>query len=239
MNINKDIVEELNYKALFDAAFPELPEAERYNDTIAGLAIGAYERSVLADQAPFQEWLDGDKNALTDEQKQGAILFFGKANCVQCHTGPALSSMEFYALGMHDLQGDGVLQTVAQDFFTSAEGRGGFTGKAEDLYKFKVPQLYNLKDSPFYGHGGSFTSVKDVITYKNNGIIENPVVPQDNIHPGFKPKGLSDEEINLISNFIENSLYDPNLDRYSPTTLPSGNCFPNSDEQSIIDLGCN
>jgi cytochrome c peroxidase len=239
MKVTKEIVEELGYKELFDQAFSDYPESHRYNDTIAGLAIGAYERSVLADEAPFQKWLDGDNGALTEEQKKGAILFFGKAKCVSCHTGPALNSMEFYALGMHDLKGDGVLQTVAQDFFTSAEGRGGFTGKEEDLYKFKVPQLYNLKDSPFYGHGGSFTSIKDVIIYKNEAVTENPVVPAENIYPGFQPKGLTSEEINQIADFIENSLYDPNLERYNPTTLPSGNCFPNSDAQSIIDLGCN
>ncbi|WP_235295070.1 cytochrome-c peroxidase [Portibacter lacus] len=238
MHVSKELIENLGYKELFDEAFPDIDPKNRYNDTITGLAIAAYERVVLADQAPFQSWLKGDQNAMTEDQKKGAILFFGKANCVKCHTGPALNTMEFYALGMHDLKGDDVAQTVAQDFFTSAEGRGGFTGKTEDLYKFKVPQLYNLKDSPFYGHGGSFESIKDIITYKNNGIVENPVVPKEHIYPGFQPKGLTTDEINLIADFIEESLHDPNLMRYSPENLPSGNCFPNSDEQSMIDLGC-
>ena len=49
---------------------------------------------------------------------------------------------------------------------------------------------------------------------------------------------LSDEEIEDLVNFIENGLYDPDLFRYVPDVLPSGNCFPNADILSQIDQGC-
>jgi cytochrome c peroxidase len=52
-----------------------------------------------------------------------------------------------------------------------------FTGRADDEYKFKTPQLYNLIDTPFYGHGGSFATVRDVVEYKNAGDPQNAVVP--------------------------------------------------------------
>lgn len=237
--VNKTFVEEYpTYKTLFDQAFPEYPESQRYNDTIAGLAIAAFERTTLANQAPFQKWLDGDESAMSEIEKKGAILFFDKAQCVNCHTGPALNEEAFYAIGMKDLVGEGVTNTVGQDFFTSNEGRGGFTGNQEDLYKFKVPQLYNLTDSPFYGHGGSFTSVRDVIEYKNLAIPENELVPSDRISGRFSPLNLTEEEIDQLTAFLEKSLYDPNLMRYVPDEVPSGNCFPNADEQSIMDLGC-
>ncbi|WP_235296309.1 cytochrome-c peroxidase [Portibacter marinus] len=239
LKVTEWIVEELGYKEHFDTAFPDIPAEERYNDTIAGLAIAAYERIVLADEAPFQLWLDGDADAMTEQEKKGAILFFGKANCVQCHTGPSLSTTEFYALGMKDFSGEHISPTIAQDFFTSAQGRGGFTGDDNDLYKFKVPQLYNLTDSPFYGHGGSFTSIEDVINYKNEAIAENPAVPSEKLYSGFVPKNLTDEEVDQITAFVENALYDPNLERYVPESLPSGLCFPNNDEQSRMDLDCN
>ncbi len=237
--ITKGFVEKYpSYKMLFDRAFPDLPEAKRYNDTIAGLAIAAFERTMLANQAPFQKWLNGDEGAMSDTEKRGAILFFDKAKCVSCHTGPALNEEAFYAIGMKDLVGEGVTNTVGQDFFTSAEGRGGFTGKSEDLYKFKVPQLYNLTDSPFYGHGGSFTTVKEVVEYKNAAIPENNIVPSNQLSGRFRSLNLTDEEIDQLTAFLEKSLYDSSLIRYVPDQLPSENCFPNADEQSKIDLGC-
>ena len=53
---------------------------------------------------------------------------------------------------------------------------------------------------------------------------------------GFTPE--TEEEINDLVAFIENSLRDPNLIRYVPDTVNSGNCIPNSDNQSNLDLGC-
>ena len=64
-----------------------------------------FERTVRANQAPFQRWLRGDRKAMSIEEKEGALLFFGKAQCDACHSGPALNSMTFHALGMADLEG--------------------------------------------------------------------------------------------------------------------------------------
>ncbi|MCP4439525.1 MAG: cytochrome-c peroxidase [Aureispira sp.] len=227
------------YKALFDAAFAHLPTEQRYTRETAGLAIAAYERTLLANQSPFQQWLNGDLNAMTQEEKEGAILFFGKAECAQCHTGPALSSMEFYALGCKDLVGNGFYGLTTQNKADAAKGRGGFTGDATDMYKFKVSQLYNLLNSPFYGHGASFGSVQEILIYKNQAVSENATVPNTQLASEFKPLGLSTDEITAISKFIETSLLDRNLNRYVPNSLPSGNCIINADGQSKIDLGCN
>lgn len=237
MAIKNSIAEMSNdYQTLFDAAFPDVSTAEKFTNETAGLAIAAYERTLLANEAPFQEWLKGNTNALTDAQKRGAVLFFGKANCNSCHTGAALSSMEFHALGMEDLQGFGVYGNGPTE--ADKQGRGGFTKRPEDMYKFKVPQLYNLKDSPFYGHGGTFTSVEEVVRYKNEAIPSQTNVPQSQLAAEFVPLGLNEQEIRDISDFIENGLHDPNLQRYVPESLPSGNCFPNNDAVSKSDLGC-
>lgn len=226
------------YIAMFDAAFPSDPEADRYSRKNAGLAIAAYERILLSNEAPFQKWLGGDMTAMSDVEKRGAVLFFGKAGCNNCHTGPALNSMAFYGLGMDDLDASG--QPYAGAIPDAARlGRGGFTGVADDNFKFKVPQLYNLKDSPFYGHGASFTSVEDVVRYKNAGVAQNADVPSTQLASDFQPIGLTEDEILEITAFLETSLYDASLSRFNPTALPSGNCFPNNDEQSRIDLGCN
>ncbi len=227
------------YKSLFTLAFPDLPQEERISKNTAGLAIAAYERTILANQAPFQRWLKGEKKAMTADEKAGAKLFFGKAKCGGCHTGPALNSTAFYALGMSDLQNgiSGVINIKPGN--TESKGRGGFTGIDSDLYRFKVPQIYNLKDVKFFGHGSSFTSLTDVIKYKNNAVSQNPNVAVSRLPKKFAPLKLTDDEIGEIVNFIENALYDPSLKRYVPFSVPSGNCIPDNDTQAKFDRGCN
>ena len=234
--IDEDFIKNSSYKVLFDVAFPNDTEDNRYTKLNAALAVAAYERTVLSNEAPFQMWLNGDDFAMSDDELQGARLFFDKGQCYTCHSGPGLNGMEFHALGMNDLAGENVLTVVDE---ATKKGRGGFTGNSEDDYKFKTPQLYNLKDVDFYGHGGSFTSVREVISYKNEAAHENSDVSSNKLSSLFQPLNLTDEEVDLITLFVENSLYDPNLKRYQPNTLPSGNCFPNADSQSSIDMGCN
>ena len=117
-------------------------------------------------------------------------------------------------------------------------GRGGFTQREEDDYTFKTPQLYNLVDSPFYGHGASFTTVRQVVEYKNAGASENPFVPAGRLSTYFRPLGLSDHEIDDLVHFLEQGLYDPHLMRYVPSSLPSGNCTPVNDPEAQFELGC-
>ncbi len=237
--INERIVDTLGYKTLFDQAFPDVPVSERYTPLYAGLAIAAYERTLLANQAPFQLWLRGQRSAMSDQEKRGAILFFGDAGCYTCHNGPSLANMEFHAIGMKDLY-EHPQPTYGADASMPANlGRGGFTGRTEDMYKFKVPQLYNLADSPFYGHGASFTSLRDVVAYKNEAVAENPNVPTSQLAEAFKPLNLTPQEIDDITAFLETALRDPNLQRYEPQHILSGQCFPNNDPQSRQDLGCN
>ena len=224
------------YKQLFDEAFPNVDEAQRYTKLNGALAIAAYERTLLANEAPFQNWLKGNRDAMTSDEKKGALLFFDKAQCFQCHSGPALNDMNFYALGMNDLQGPEITTVVNEP---TKRGRGGFTGDPEDDYKFKTPQLYNLKELQFFGHGGTFETLKSVIDYKNAAVPQNTIVPQSQLSKHFKPLNLTETEIELLVLFIEESLYDNNLQRFVPLDLPSGNCFPNADAQSVLDLGCN
>jgi len=58
------------------------------------------------------------------------------------------------------------------------------------------------------------------------------------VDPFFVPLNLTEDEIDDITTFLEKGLYDANLTRHVPTSVPSGSCFPNNDLQSRIDLGC-
>ncbi len=234
--VNESSVSALGYMEMFDQAFPDINEEERYSNETAGLAIAAYERTVLANKSPFQQWLRGNEQAMSDDQKEGALLFFSKAACNDCHNGASLASMEFHAIGLKDFNPDQVVNVESND--PANKGRSSFTKNSDDDYKFKVPQLYNLKDSPFYGHGASFTSIRDLILYKNQAISENERVTKSTLSEYFKPLDLNEEEVNQLTDFVENGLYDPSLSRYTPRALPSGMCFPNNDWMSRGELGC-
>jgi cytochrome c peroxidase len=226
------------YRVLFARAFPNDDDDERINQENAGLAMAAFERTLLANRAPFQRFLRGEHDVLSAAALRGAILFFGRARCVGCHDGPALDTPAFYALGLGDLQGASVAGYDPSK--PEHRGRGGFTGNPADDFKFKVPQLYNLVDSPFFGHGGTLQSIHDVVDYKNRAQPENPAVPATQLASEFVPLGLSDDDVFDLTAFIADGLYDPDLRRYepSPSELPSGLCVPVDDPTARAQLGC-
>jgi cytochrome c peroxidase len=238
MVVNKDVITDLGYLPYFESAFSDFPEEERYSEVTASFAIAAYLRTLITNKAPFQDYLKGNRTALTEQEKRGAMLFFGDAKCATCHSSPSLNSMTFYSVGVKDLYqcGVNVFNTSADD--TRNLGRGGFTEDPEDMHKFKVPQLYNLKDTPFYFHGSSKTTLREVVEYFNDAVPENVNVPASQIPQIFSPLGMSESDIDDLVSFLENGLHDPDLDRYAPDYILSGNCFPNNDPQSRIDLGC-
>lgn len=242
MKVSGDSIIQTNdtYISMFSEAFPNGSE-----DVLEDVskAIAAYERTVLANQSPFQRWLAGDEDAMTEQELRGGAVFFGEANCSACHTGPALSSRVnapaneiFFAIGFADFADDDPQITGTVDEATS-KGRGGFTKRSEDDYKFKIPTLYNLKDTQVFGHGGSFSSVREVVEYKNAAVSQKDL-PASTLDYRFVPLGLSDKDIDDLVVFLENALHDPNLKRYVPDTLPSGKCVTVADEQSKIDMGC-
>ena len=234
LEINDRVLDDHGYRELFDRAFSNIPESLRYTRQNASFAMGAFLRTILTNQAPFQVYLKGNHDALTSNQKEGAKLFFGKAGCTSCHRSTSFSNMEFYAIGTADMHTIGGLNTDEND--PRNLGRALFTGKTEDAYKFKVPQLYNLKDYATYFHGSSKKSVSEVLDFKIKAQSENPNVKNEVV--ALRPLQLSPEEKQQLIDFLENALYDDNMTRYKPVSVPSGYCSPNNDRQSREDMGC-
>ena len=237
MEITDEVLDEYGYRSFFDAAFNDDPIEKRYSNENAAFAMSAYLRTLLSNQAPFQEYLKGNKNAMSEQEKRGALAFFADAKCYLCHKDKNLGANEFYAVGVKDLYQTG------QAFDTSADdirnlGRGEYSGRIADNHKFKIPQLYNVGDFPFYFHGSSKTTLKEVVEYFNDGIPENPNVPVEQIARQFKPLNLTKEQVLDLTAFLETGLRDPNLQRYVPEEVLSGFCFPNNDVFSQIELGC-
>lgn len=236
LNIDEYVLDTLGYRYHFDQAFGDWPRNARYGRVATSFALSAYLRTLLPNEAPWQQWLRGDHDALRENEKRGALLFFGKAGCYRCHNGPALNSNTFHAIGVNDLCDVGGLRTGIDD--ARNLGRGDFTRRAEDMYKFKVPQVYNAKDMPFYFHGSSFTNLREVVSYFNAGEPENPRVNPNQISDFFHPLNLTEDEIDDLTSFLSEGLYDANLTRYVPESVLSGNCMPNNDSRSRQDIGC-
>lgn len=237
MVTTKAFLDEYGYTEMYDNAFPELNEEMRYSNFATSFALSAYLRTVMSNQAPFQEWLRGNSVAMSLQEKRGAALFFGKANCSNCHYEQNLGSGEFHRLGVKDLYERPSFNTDVSD--RRNLGRGGFTMNEEDYYKFKVPTVYNAVDDPHYFHGSSKSSIEEVIDYKIAAVSENNRVPTDILSNKFKALNLTEEERDELISFIKISLRDPNLERYMAAAVLSGNCFPNNDPMSQLDLGCN
>jgi len=219
------------YQELFAKAFPDRPyvSAEVEDLNRAALAIAAYERILLANQAPFQKWLKGNDQAMSAQELRGGIVYFS-SSCVQCHTGPNLAIKDFKSVGFAD---------HPQDFSGLNLGRGVITKRAKDDFKFKVPQLYNLADSSPYGHGASFNTVREVVEYFNNAQPQKlEALYAGNLSVWFQPLNLQPQQVDDLTAFLETGLRDPNLTRYIPEQLPSGLCFPNNDPVSRKQLNC-
>ncbi|NND06976.1 MAG: hypothetical protein HKN87_11400 [Saprospiraceae bacterium] len=237
LKMTPELAVELNYKHYFDAVFPDVPEEERYSNVTTSLAISAYLRTLTTYRAPFQEYLRGNMDALTEEQKRGAITFFTDANCTSCHSSPAFNATKFFAIGVHDLD-NLVSFKEGPELAKKNLGRAGFTGRDEDLYKFKVPTLYNLQRTPFYFHGSSKNSIEDVVEYFDQAIPENPAVPMEQIATEFRPLNLTDQQKSNLVAFLKFGLQDMHVEKYMPSALPSGNCYPNADPLSRQEIGC-
>ncbi len=234
--ISKDILDEYGYTELFDDVFADVNVDERYTIETASLAYSAYIRSIIANKAPFQDWLKGDNDALSYEAKKGGILFFSKAQCYLCHYNKNLGSPEFHAIGVYNMYQQPSYNTSADD--RRNLGRGGFTLRDEDMHKFKVPGLYNSWDNQFYFHGSSHRTMVEVVDYFDKAIPENSKVPTSQISDKFNTLNLTAEEKHHLLSFLKEGLSDPDLVRYEPEFVLSGNCIPNNDPQSKIDLGC-
>jgi cytochrome c peroxidase len=219
------------YRPLFEAAFPELagePLDILFNWVVAMRAIGSYERSVVSNQSPWDRFLAGEDEVLDFDELGGAELFFGKAGCVECHNGPALGSTTYHALGTAEHPG---VPEGEHDL-----GRFSVSNDKRDLFKFRAMTVRQLAGNGPFFHGGSAATLEDVVRYKNAGIPDQDISTLSDL---FRPLNLSEEEVYSLTVFLEESLYDPTFEtRHVPDSVPSGFCFPNNDQVSRYDSGC-
>lgn len=222
---------------------------ELVNDDSVLRATATFLRTAVTRDTPFDRFIAG-QDTLTERQRRGARLFFteakqGGAGCFTCHSGPMFNKQpddpdvtgrgmfveeNFFNVGIgdHPVQALNALRRGRLAFDSQGKplphgedtGRQEITQNPDHAYKFRSLTLRQLKEARTFFHNGSFTKVRDVVSYFNDG------VPQDQQFAGragtldsrftnprgeHAPRGLglSEEQIDALADFLENGLYDP------------------------------
>jgi len=165
------------YQELFAKAFPEDKKPITYLNVQK--AIGAFERKLIT-PGKFDDFLKGNKTALSDQEKDGLNVFIS-TGCVACHMGNVLGGKMFQKFGVYGNYWELTKSTKIDN------GRFDITKNEADRYMFKVPSLRNISKTAPYFHDGSVSNLKDAVT----------MMAQLELN-----KKLSDKEVNDLVAFL-------------------------------------
>jgi len=155
---------ESRFRQVFDRLTEPVEEVVTF-DFVAE-AIARYELSQVFLDSPFQRFVEGDDDALSDAALRGAELFFtprsaGGAGCADCHNGPALTDERFHVLAVPQIgrgKGDGL--DGRHDF-----GRARVTNLGADQFAFRTPSLLNVAVTGPYGHDGAYENLEAMVRH--------------------------------------------------------------------------
>ena len=185
-------------------------------------AIASYERTQFSFDSPFDHFIAGDKNAISESVKRGWELFNTRARCNKCHAltdqkrDPTyFTDNDFHDIGIGTIRHNVVAlackaeqeinsgNAIAVDQAAiatnmSALGRFLITKKDSDIASFKTPDLRNVLMTAPYFHDGSQETLWDVMDHYNKGDgIQNPYLDED-----IQPLGLTEAEIDDVVAFL-------------------------------------
>ena len=189
------------YRALFKKGFGG---AEPVTAANLGKALAAFQRTLVANNSPFDRYMRGDLTAMTASQISG-MERFDRAGCANCHSGPMFSDFKPHVLGVPD-------NTKLTQ--SDAGAAGG--------YAFRTPSLRNLRHTAPYMHSGALSSLQDVLRFYNGRggrRPRNPNVRGDQLDPLLRQvnTGRGFE----ILDFLD-ALNDDTFDKRIHTQVPSG-----------------
>ena len=157
------------YRDLFARAFPREDRPVALRNVTRALA--SFERTLISGNSPYDRWAyQGQVEALDPEQRAGARLFFSqRLNCFRCHAGFNLSGPVVY-------QGSGAPEPQFHNTgLYNENGRGAypapntgvhrFTGRPEDMGRFRAPTLRNIALTAPYMHDGSIPTLEAVLDH--------------------------------------------------------------------------
>lgn len=188
------------YKEAFNNAYPGDP----IDETTLAKAIASFERTVISNSSPFDDWLKGKKKAMNKRQVKGFKLFVNpeKGNCAVCHSGPNFTDNGFHNLGL-------------ASFGDKNADLGRYSEKPLRMMKgaFKTPTIRDVETTAPYFHDGSAKDLMAVVEHYVSGGVVNT-----NLSPNFKKANLTDDEKKMLVEFMR-ALTSPAI-RLTLPTLP-------------------
>ncbi len=166
-------------------------------------AIAAFERTVVSSDAPYDRVRKGDESALSIQAWEGMQLFFGKANCSSCHSGPNFTDNGFHNIGV--------------GFVKEKPDLGRFEiSKIEgDKGAFKTPTLREIARTAPYMHDGSLATLEEVVEYYDKGGTPNDYLDEEL----FPLKLTADQKAALVA-FLKEGLSSKSYPDVEPPKLP-------------------
>ncbi len=215
MNENPDtLVGELKnipeYAQKFDAAFGGVDGAGVTFENVTK-AVADFERTLTANNAPFDRYAAGDHSAMTAAQVRGFDLFrSGRTRCFECHGIPTFANRDFKIVGVPDL-----------DAGHPDYGRFDVTKGEGNKYAFKVPTLRNVVLNAPYMHNGKFKTLEEVLDFYaaggGPGVGFKAAKVDDKIHT----YSVTPEEKQDLIAFLYALVDESNLPQF-PDRVPSG-----------------
>lgn len=206
-DIVKEVVNRLRkipaYKKLFTEVFNE-PDA--VTEANISKALACFQRSLTASNSRFDQFIRGDKKALSLRELEGMRLFLS-SGCARCHSGPMLSDFKPHVLGVAE-----------HEFLPFADS--GFNGS----FAFRTPTLRNLRRTRPYMHNGKIQTLERVLTFYEDlqgKELPNKNLSRDQLDSLAKKIKLDFKNINAIVEFL-NTLNDDEYDKKIPDAVPSG-----------------
>jgi cytochrome c peroxidase len=175
--IRAEVARRLNaapgYRRLFAEVFPQVRRGGPIDFDMFARAIAEFEFSLTFANAPVDRYARGDVNALDPAEKRGALLFFGKGGCVQCHSVSGSSDEMFTDFRTHAIAVPQLVPANTNNQFDGPNanedfGREDATGNGADRYAFRTPSLRNVAVEAAFMHDGAFTTLAAAIRHHLN-----------------------------------------------------------------------
>jgi len=132
--------------------FKKVFSADEINIDQVTQAIAEFEKTLVTPNSRFDQWLQGDKNAINKQELAGYNLF-KDSGCVACHNGPAVGGTMYQKMGL----------VAPYETKNPAQGRFAVTGNEIDRYSFKVPTLRNVELTYPYFHDGEAQTLSEAV----------------------------------------------------------------------------
>ncbi len=239
------------YRRRFGQVFPDVRAGGPITFEHFGHAVAEFQFTLVFADAPLDRYARGHAHALSDGQKRGAVLFFGRAGCVGCHqvggaSNELFSDFREHVIGVPQVAPDHSNMVFDGPSANEDFGREQVTGDAADRYAFRTSPLRNVALQPAFMHNGAFLRLEDAIRHHLDVVASatnyspvqlapdlrgptGPIAPVlERLDPRLAtPITLTDAEFTDLVDFVRDGLLDPaarpeRLRRLVPRQLPSG-----------------